>query len=43
LDKPIGLGYVKKEYAAEGTPIFIAFGGDKKLPAQVVKLPFYKR
>jgi aminomethyltransferase len=40
LDKPIGMGYVKKDYATEGTHFFIAFGGDKKLLARVVKLPF---
>jgi aminomethyltransferase len=42
LDKPIGMGYVKKGFATEGSDIFIAFGGGKKLAAKVVKLPFYK-
>lgn len=42
LDKPIGLGYVKKGFDTEGSSIFIAFGGGKKLAAKVVKLPFYK-
>jgi aminomethyltransferase len=42
LDKPIGLGYVKKGFDTEGSEIFIAFGGGKKLAAKVVKLPFYK-
>ena len=42
LDKPIGLGYVKKGFDTEGSDIFIAFGGGKKLAAKVVKLPFYK-
>jgi aminomethyltransferase len=41
LDKPIGLGYVKKGLDTEGSEIFIAFGGGKKLAAKVVKLPFY--
>jgi aminomethyltransferase len=42
LDKPIGMGYVKKGFDTEGSEIFIAFGGGKKLAAKVVKLPFYK-
>jgi aminomethyltransferase len=42
LDKPIGMGYVKKGFDTEGSDIFIAFGGGKKLAAKVVKLPFYK-
>jgi aminomethyltransferase len=42
LDKPIGMGYVKKGFYTEGSEIFIAFGGGKKLAAKVVKLPFYK-
>jgi aminomethyltransferase len=41
LDKPIGMGYVPKEYSAEGTEIFVV-AGSKRLPAKVVKLPFYK-
>ncbi len=40
LDKPIGMGYVKKGFDKEGTEIFIAFGGGKKLVATVAKLPF---
>ena len=40
LDKPIGMGYVKKGFDAPGSEIFIAFGGGKKLAAKVVKLPF---
>ena len=43
LDKPIGMGYVKKGFDTEGSEIFIAFGGGKKLAARVVKLPFLKR
>ncbi|MCB0606812.1 MAG: glycine cleavage system aminomethyltransferase GcvT [Lewinellaceae bacterium] len=41
LDRPIGMGYVDKAYAAEGTAIGISVGG-KKLSATVTKLPFYK-
>ncbi len=41
LDIPIGMGYVAKEYAAEGTALQISAGG-KKLPAKVCKTPFYK-
>ena len=41
LNIPIGMGYVKKEFAKSDTPIFIAIGS-KKLAATVVKLPFYK-
>lgn len=41
LDYPIGLGYVAKPYDTEGGEIFIVFG-NKKLPAKIVKLPFYK-
>jgi aminomethyltransferase len=42
LDKPIGLGYVPKAFSAEGSAVFIGFGGGKMLPAKVVKLPFLK-
>ena len=41
LNKAIGMGYVKSEYAAEGNKIFISIR-DNKIAAQVVKLPFYK-
>ncbi len=41
LEKPIGMGYVKKEFAAEGTDIQIAVR-NKRLAAKVVKVPFYK-
>ncbi|MEZ4981697.1 MAG: glycine cleavage system aminomethyltransferase GcvT [Saprospiraceae bacterium] len=41
VEKPIGMGYVKKEFAAEGQEIKIAVGS-KRLDAKVVKLPFYK-
>ena len=41
LNKAIGMGYVKAEYATEGSKIFISIR-DNKIGAQVVKLPFYK-
>ncbi|MEM6963987.1 MAG: glycine cleavage system aminomethyltransferase GcvT [Bacteroidota bacterium] len=41
LEVPIGMGYVKKEFAAEGTEIVVV-AGKKKLAAKVVKLPFLK-
>ena len=41
LDLPIGMGYVKAEFAKEGTEIVVAVR-KKKLAAKVVKLPFYK-
>ncbi|PZR21330.1 MAG: glycine cleavage system aminomethyltransferase GcvT [Flavobacterium psychrophilum] len=42
LNKGIGLGYVPSEYAAEGSQIFIRIRKND-IPAQVVKLPFYKK
>ena len=42
LNKAIGMGYVKSEYAAEGNKIFIPIR-DQKIAAQIVKLPFYKK
>ena len=42
LDLPIGMGYVKTEFAKEGTEIVVAVR-KKRLPAKVVKLPFYKK
>ena len=42
LEVPIGMGYVKKEFAAEGTEILIV-AGKKKLAAKITKLPFYKK
>jgi len=42
LEIPIGMGYVKKEFAAADTEIYIAVGR-KKLSAKIVKLPFYKK
>lgn len=41
LGHPIGLGYVPKETARVGTQIFYQ-AGKKQLPAEIVKLPFYK-
>jgi aminomethyltransferase len=41
VEKPIGMGYVQKEFASEGQSIKIAVGS-KRLDAKVVKLPFYK-
>lgn len=41
LQKAIGMGYVKTEFAKEGTEIFINIR-DHRIKAQVVKPPFYK-
>ncbi|MBA9075488.1 glycine cleavage system aminomethyltransferase GcvT [Rufibacter quisquiliarum] len=41
LGKGVGLGYVKTEFSAPGTELFIKVR-NKQLKAQVVKLPFYK-
>ncbi len=41
LGKGVGLGYVKKEFAAPGTELYIKVR-NKQLKALVVKLPFYK-
>ena len=41
LDKPIGMGYVKKAFSKKGTKIGIKIRS-KILPATVVKMPFYK-
>ncbi|MFA0960819.1 glycine cleavage system aminomethyltransferase GcvT [Roseivirga sp. BDSF3-8] len=41
LNCGIGLGYLLKEYAKPGTEVFIAVR-NRKLKAEVVKLPFYK-
>lgn len=38
----IGLGYVQTPYSKAGTTVFVAVR-DKKIPAQIVKLPFYKK
>jgi aminomethyltransferase len=42
LGKPIGMGYVLKEYASEGTQIQIEVG-KKLMSASVVKIPFLKK
>ena len=41
LDRPIGMGYVTKEFAGEGSEIRIV-AGKKRLEATVTKVPFYK-
>ncbi|PAW92987.1 glycine cleavage system protein T [Mucilaginibacter sp. MD40] len=41
LQKAIGLGYIKSEFAKEGTEIYISIR-DNKVKAKVVKPPFYK-
>jgi aminomethyltransferase len=41
LGKAIGIAYVSKEFAAEGSEIFVSVR-DKALKAQVVKMPFLK-
>ena len=41
LQKAIGMGYVKNEYAKEGSEIYISIR-DNKIKAKVVKPPFYK-
>jgi aminomethyltransferase len=41
LQKAIGMGYVKNEFAKEGTEIFIKIR-DNAVKAQIVKPPFYK-
>ncbi len=41
LQKAIGMGYVNKELAKEGTEIFIEIRNNK-IKAKVVKFPFYK-
>ncbi|MES2417172.1 MAG: glycine cleavage system aminomethyltransferase GcvT [Bacteroidota bacterium] len=41
LQKAIGMGYVTKEFAKEGTEIYIDIRNNK-IKAKVVKFPFYK-
>ena len=41
LGKAIGLGYVSQSFAKSGSEIYIAIR-NKKIKAEVVKLPFYK-
>jgi aminomethyltransferase len=42
LQRPIALGYVEPSLASPGTQLQIDIRGDR-LPARVVKLPFYQR
>lgn len=42
LEIPLGMAYVKKEYTKPGTIIQIDFSR-KTIPAEVVKIPFYKK
>lgn len=42
LNQGIGMGYLQKEYSEPGTEIFISVR-NKKLKAEVVKVPFYKK
>lgn len=42
LDKPIAMGYLPVEFAAEGAKVNIMIRG-KEVPAVVVKLPFVKK
>ena len=42
LGKGIGMGYVKSEYATEGSEIYIQIRNNK-VAAKVVKMPFYKK
>lgn len=39
LNAPIAMGYVRKDLAADGTPLFLTVRGNN-LPARVVPLPF---
>ncbi len=41
LNVPIGMGYVSKEFSKAGSEILVEIRG-KRVPAEVVKLPFYK-
>jgi aminomethyltransferase len=42
LERPIGMGYVKKEYSRIGTELYFV-AGKKRIKATVVKLPFLKK
>jgi aminomethyltransferase len=42
LNKNIGMGYVGASYAVVGKPVFVDIRG-KRVAAQIVALPFYKR
>ena len=39
LGKALGLAYIRKDFAAEGTDVFVMIR-DKAVKAQVVKVPF---
>jgi len=41
LQKAVGMGYIKKEFAKEGTEIFISIR-NTPVKAKIVKFPFYK-
>ncbi|MNL08788.1 Aminomethyltransferase [compost metagenome] len=41
LQKAIGMGYIDKAFAKEGTEIFIHIR-NQKIKARIVKFPFYK-
>ena len=42
LDKAIGMGYVSTDFSKPGSEIFIQIR-KKRIPAKVVKMPFYKK
>ena len=42
VGKAIGMGYVKSNYSELGNKIFLKIR-NKAIPAQLVKLPFYKK
>jgi aminomethyltransferase len=42
LNKGIGMGYVKSEFATEGTEIYIQIRNNR-VKSKVVKMPFYKK
>jgi aminomethyltransferase len=41
LSEGIGMGYLDRAYCTLGTKIFVRIR-DKQIPAEIVKLPFYK-
>jgi aminomethyltransferase len=41
LNQGIGMGYISKAYTPFGTTIYVGIR-DKKVPAEVVKLPFIR-
>jgi aminomethyltransferase len=42
LEKPIAMGYVERQFAEPGTSVAVDIRGREE-PAEIVKLPFYKR